>query len=209
MFCRTAGEHQNRTAGPECRSFEAERGEGLRLGCLSSLLLLSSSSPLRCHPLSSPRLPHWPLDALRCASSIAHSTVLCSLCSLPRSSHLSSALLSIACLPKLPPRRRRPSSQSRRARRRKLLRPKKPPQCPVRHNTHSGGVRDGSASWPRFVPCQGRAAHLSALPPRLPVCVSVKPPPEPRVKGIHLILPYLFMGSADVGQEDKQQHERE
>lgn len=34
------------------------------------------------------------------------------------------------------------------------------------------------------------------------VCVllSVKPPPEPRVKGVHVILPYLLMGGADVGQ---------
>lgn len=38
-----------------------------------------------------------------------------------------------------------------------------------------------------------------SLAPSFSLC-SVKPPPEPRVKGIHVVLPYLLMGSADVGQ---------
>jgi hypothetical protein len=37
---------------------------------------------------------------------------------------------------------------------------------------------------------------LSCLP--FPPFCAVKPPPEIRVKGVHLVLPYLLMGSADV-----------
>ncbi len=54
-----------------------------------------------------------------------------------------------------------------------------------------------------FTRC-GCDAALSdrSQPTSLALCVvlarAVKPPPEPRVKGIHVILPYLLMGSADV-----------
>jgi len=34
------------------------------------------------------------------------------------------------------------------------------------------------------------AADVAAMP--------IKPPPEPRVKGVHVVLPYLLMGSADI-----------
>lgn len=94
------------------------------------------------------------------------------------------------------PRRRRP-------------RPRRPPVCRV--SARGGWMKTLGSDEQRpllvhdDVPATAAARRLASTshsPPRRGAFTvsSVKPPPEPRMKGVHVILPYLLMGSADVGE---------
>ena len=72
------------------------------------------------------------------------------------------------------------------------------PSKRARTQRTGGRLAEAPILVPPSSPCADRLFRSSTA--RLSLACVVKPPPEPRVKGIHLILPYLFMGSADVGQ---------